>query len=430
MNTEPLFCTLGSVDIAALIESAKQSVCYAAPGVQLNVAKAMVGVANRLSADMLTVCLDFDERVMRMGYGEVSAVELLQAAYVNVRNAPGLRTALVIVDNAGFIFTPTALYLEAEPGADGAPNAIRMSGEQVSEALARLSPGAKAIASAQAKTPEEKNRIDALPVDVGSEPVSKERLAAVVNNLKDAPPVRFDLARQVRVFEPYLQYVELKLTGASIQRHRLTVPQVLIQNMGNDKDLEDRLRTTFELIEKDSKLSSKKLEDKLNEIRKNFTRLLGKDHGRVFLKAAKPTLTNRLELFRQDLEAHQATVKSDLQKQIDESRKKIIDHYIPGVMAQPPDAFMGQLIDAEPSNDNVQKWLNRIFEPVFPSAESLVQDMKLNERFMDVTFETLNRKDFLESVKAAFPDVDWDSTYKEFKAAGETNSESLAETLD
>jgi hypothetical protein len=33
-------------------------------------------------------------------------------------------------------------------------------------------------------------------------------------------PVRFDIARQVRVFNAYLQYVELKLTGAAIQSWR------------------------------------------------------------------------------------------------------------------------------------------------------------------------------------------------------------------
>lgn len=47
--------------------------------------------------------------------------------------------------------------------------------------------------------------------------------------------------------------------------------------------------------------------------------------------------------------------------------------------------------------------------------------MKLDERFKDVTFETLNREDFLESVTAAFPSVDWDKPYEEFRAAGESD---------
>jgi hypothetical protein len=49
--------------------------------------------------------------------------------------------------------------------------------------------------------------------------------------------------------------------------------------------------------------------------------------------------------------------------------------------------------------------------------------MKLDERYKDVTFETLNRNDFLESVKDAFPNVDWDKAYSEFKAAGQSESE-------
>jgi hypothetical protein len=28
-------------------------------------------------------------------------------------------------------------------------------------------------------------------------------------------------------------------------------------------------------------------------------------------------------------------------------------------------------------------------------------------------------EDFLEAVKAAFPEIDWEKTYKEFRAAGE-----------
>jgi hypothetical protein len=171
MNTDALFCSLSSQCIADLIRAARQSVCYAAPGVQLEVAQAMKATAERLEPEMLTVCLDFDERVMRMGYGEIGAVKLLRDANISVRSSPGLRTALVIVDGAGFIFTPTALYLEAEPTSSAAPNAIRMSGEQVAEALARLSPAAKAMAVAQAKTLEEKRRIEALPLDVGSDRV-------------------------------------------------------------------------------------------------------------------------------------------------------------------------------------------------------------------------------------------------------------------
>jgi hypothetical protein len=421
MNLDALFCTLNSSGVANLILSAKQSVCYAGPGIHCEVAKAMVETSSRLGREMLTVCLDFDERVMRMGYGEIAAVKLLRDAGISVRSAPGMRIALVIADNAGFIFTPTALYLEAEPAGGAAPNAIRMSGEQLAEALSRLSPAAKAIAVAQAKNPEEKRYIETLPLDVGSNQIADDQFSKVGISLEKAPPVHFDLARQVRVFEPYLQYVELHLSGAAIQRRRLAIPPS-IQKLGGSKDLDDRLHTAFDLIEKGSKLSSKLLEKALNEIRNNFTPSLGKDHGRVVLKSQKTNFVARLAAFRAKLVSHKADVEVKLQQHLDKSRKLIVDYYLPRVVKTPPDALLGQLLRGKPLKDDARQWLNAELDRVFPTAESLIQEMKLDERFMDVTFETLNRKDFLESVKAAFPMVDWDKAYDEFRAAGESDS--------
>lgn len=421
MNADSLFCALSPSQIANLIRSAQRSVCYAGPGVQLNLAQSMVETAGRLGKEMLTVSLDFDDRVMRMGYGDVGAVTQLLEAGISVHSSPGLRTALVVVDNQGYIFTPTALYLEAEPDTESASNAIRMSADQVAQALARLSPAAKAIAVAQAKTPEAKQQIEALTVDVVSAPITPAKLAEVTTNLKEVPPVRFDLARQVRVFEPYLQYVELSLTGAAIQRHRLAIPPN-IQKLGGSKDLESRLRTTFELIEKSSKLSSKPLEDALNEIRKNFTPSLGKDHGRVVLKAAKPHLVARLTEFRVKLDAHQKAVAADLQQHLNKSKEQIIAYYQPRVIEAKPDALLGQSLNGEISEESAKSWLNSELDRVFPTADNLIQEMKLDERYKDVTFETLNRVDFLDSVKDAFPSVNWDKAYSEFKAAGQSET--------
>ena len=422
MTADALFCSLSPLRIAELVRSAKRAVCYAGPGIQPDLAQAMVEAAGRLGNEMLTVSLDFDDRVMRMGYGDIGAVKLLLDAGIAVQSSPGLRTALAVVDNEGYIFTPTALYLEAEPTDSTAANAIRMSGEQVAQALARLSPAAKAIAIAQAETPDAKQRIEALTVDVVSAPITPEKLAEVTTSLKEAPPVRFDLARQVRVFEPYLQYVELSLTGAAIQRHRLAIPPS-IQKLGGSEDLEKRLRTTFDLIEKGSKLSSKPLEDALNEIRKNLTPSLGKDHGRVVLKAAKPRLLIRLAEFRKKLEAHQKTVEDELQKHLDASRELIVSYYKARVIEADPDEVHGRSLNGKITEEGAIRWLNKQLDRVFPTAESLIKEMKLEERYKDVTFETLNREDFLESVKEAFPDVDWDKTYTEFKAAGESEKE-------
>jgi hypothetical protein len=89
------------------------------------------------------------------------------------------------------------------------------------------------------------------------------------------------------------------------------------------------------------------------------------------------------------------------------------------VIDNPPDAMLGQLLHEKPTEEDARLWLDAELDRVFPEADALIQKMQLDVRYKDVTFETLNREDFLESVKAAFPRVDWDKTYAEFRAAGE-----------
>jgi len=96
MNDGELFCHLSSSRIAELIRAAEGAVCYAGPGIQPEPAKAMAEVAGRIGPELLTVSLDFDERVMRMGYGDIAAVQVLRDAGVVINHAPGLRSACVL----------------------------------------------------------------------------------------------------------------------------------------------------------------------------------------------------------------------------------------------------------------------------------------------------------------------------------------------
>lgn len=284
-----------------------------------------------------------------------------------------------------------------------------------------FSPTARQEAIEQADSPAEAKAIAQLTMELGVDAVAPSHMAAVKAAIETAPPVKFDVVRQVRVFEPYLQYVELSLTGAAVQRHRVRIPKEL-QNLGTSKDLEGKLKTTFDLIEKGSSMSSKALEDELNELRKNFTPSLGKDHGRVVLKSAKPHLTKRIGELRTKLEAHQKKVEAELQEKLDESKKQVVDYYVPLAQANPPDALLGSLLNPSTDEASIRAWIEEVIGKVFPSAKDLIHKMVLEERYKDVTFETLNRPDFLESVQQAFPRINWDKAYNEFKAAGEKSN--------
>lgn len=414
--TDQLFCSLDSKQISREISHAQTYACYAAPGILDCPDKAFVKLARCLGTDKIVVCLDFNEHVMRMGYGTYSAVETLRNSQIEIRTISGLRTGLLIVDNTGFIFTPTPLYLEAENQSSNAPNALRLAKTQIQEALARLSLRAKQFARESTSSRDKSEQIEQSPIEVYSKEVELREFQRVKRQLDEAPPVEFDLARQVRVYNSYLQYVEIKLTGVAIQRRRLALPAHMLGLTEND-ELAQRLKTTFDLIEKNDKFSSKNLEDELNHIRKNFTQQLNEGYGRVVLKSAKPILEERLNTFRSKLKGHQEQVRNHLQELLDRSRNQIIEHVLPNILKSPPDHLIGRYGAA--NQTSAQLWLEHEVNKLFPSVDSIADRMQLDVRYKDLTFETLQNEDFLNAVKTAFPGTDWGAAHDEYRAAGE-----------
>lgn len=420
MKSEHFFTNLNSLDIASFIGAAEGPVCLAAPGIQKAVAEALSLAAEKLGPELISVCLDFDERVLRMGYGEFESINIIRAAGIKLEHSPGLRSGLVIVGDKGYVYTPTALYLEAEPSDVEVRNAIKLSKQQVTEALSRMSPVAKAIAIMRTNDPEEQKRINNLPTEVETQEITDHKIIQVTQRLEQAPPVKFDVARQVRVFESFLQYVEMTLSGAAIQRHKLKIPKPL-QDLGAGDDLEGRLKTTFDLIEKGSSISSKTLDKKLKEIRETLTPSLGNKHGRVVLKSVKPMLEENIAELQKMIEEHQKEINEGLAEQLDSSKEAIVEYYLPLVVSNPPKALFGHSITGKATEVGAKKWIQELLDKVFPTPESLLNDIKLEVSYKDITYETLNEEGFVECVKEAFKysDIDWDKAHKEFMAAGQ-----------
>ena len=418
---ESLFCCLSTRGITNLVSSACIRICYVAPGIQYEVAYAVCSAVVANPRLRISVSIDFDERVLRMGYGSLEAVQLLKDGRIDVVNSPGLRAAVFIVDDAGWIFTPIAHYLEPEPQSEETPNAIRLTREQMEAVALRISPKERETAIAEAISVEDREKAENVILEIGSHPVSEVEFATVKESIDKVPPVKFNVARQVRVFEPYLQYVDLSLRGAAVQRQRIRIPSALLR-LGSSEDLEGRLRMTFDLIERDSLLSSKALESDLNELRKNLTRSLGSKFGRVTLKAARALLDQRVEEFRVALKAHQAAIENTIQEKLANSRELVIEYYLPAAKANPPDDLVGRSVSPNVTEATLRAWITEKLDAVFPSGEEVVSKMTLDVSFKDVTFETLNDPEFADRLEEAYPEVNWDKPYSDFRAMGEEKS--------
>ena len=439
MNPSSFFCHLSTKGLARMMEEARELVCYSAPGIEREPAEALVRLSQRLAPEKLIVCIDCDERVLRMGYGDLEAVKLLREAGIEVNHFPKLRSAMCIVDEEGYSFTPTARYLEAELGVESC-NAIRLSPGQVSEALKEFHEFMRSkTATVSGNIPPQEVILiagseleEALPVPeapsseatVSLTAVDERQLGKIAHSFQMAPPVQFDLARQVRVYESYIQYVELKLTGASFQRQRISIPDSL-QQLGKGKDLDGRLKTTFALIEKESNLSSHELEKELVEIRKIFTRSLGKYEGSVLLKCWKRDIEERLDALREKLKNHKEAVKKGLEESIGKAVDQVSEYYLPIVKADTPDKLKGGFLKGDISDEGMLNWIKSEVKKKCPNVKQIVDSMRLEVHYKDITYETLKNPEFIKKIRKEFPLIDWDSLHKEYMAAGEHSSEQI-----
>ena len=86
-------------------------------------------------------------------------------------------------------------------------------------------------------------------------------------------------------------------------------------------------------------------------------------------------------------------------------------------MESPPDAVTAQLLSESVSEADARRWLEKEVDDVFPSAADLVDKMELEVDYKDVTYETLSKADFLDAVKEAFPQINWERAHEEYLAA-------------
>ncbi len=114
--------------------------------------------------------------------------------------------AVLVCDDDAWAFAPTALYVQAEVQSDETPNPVTLFPTDVNRICDCTLVGVADGSDAKSISDD-----DRLTTEIGREEVSLQAIERAKKALDQAPPVAFDVARQVRVFEPYIQYVEISL---------------------------------------------------------------------------------------------------------------------------------------------------------------------------------------------------------------------------
>jgi hypothetical protein len=379
-----------------LIQSARQRLVYVAPGVTEPIAEA---IANRLPEQgelFISVILDLDPEVYRLGYGTLNGFKRLQRAMQQdegfVRSQPGLRIGLVISDEQVVVFTPVPLLVEGGSTALAKPNAITLT-EKPAEQLA------KATATSPETLPSE--------AEIGRAPVTPKDVEATAKDLERIPPKPFNLQRVQRVFSSRVQYVELEVTGYRVAGRSVTLPKDLLVA---DRETQQRLRNTFKLfdrpdaIEVEIKAPVIDTEGNLHEDRKLTygQRILEDDRralterwlfpvhgfGMLILRENRKRFDKEIDAFRARVDAYGEAMKAFLDGKDNKTIEPVLGGLVDSVMKAPPSRYMLRGIDVGKREDVINAVMADL-QAAFKKLRDSI-DPKVKVVHKDVSYESLS----------------------------------------
>ena len=401
-----IFLNIKPKHLIEFIHSARHRVIYVAPGVDIEIASALINTTRKLGGDNVLIALDVSENVLRFGYGDISGITLLKEQSVSIKDIGGLRIGILIHDNEGLVFTPTPLVIETNKTGRARFNAVSTTPEQVKDILAISE--LKKLLSDPGNSESE----------IESKKELEEKIEKIERAIKENPPQQFDVERNVRVFSTLIEFVEIRLKKCDIQRHTVSIPSNLL--VGNvDKEIERRLRTTFGIVGGKSNLSSKSLHEKVNKLKGLYMKYIP-EYGYVLLKSKKDEFLRELDNVRKKVENFQKKVESKLDDEITETKKTLTEILTPAVKENPPVDLLSGIMGDKPTEEQVKKYLEIQLNQHLPRAENVVKNMSLDCIFKGVTHETISNQKFQKNIRKAYPLINWDEMMKEYDAAPST----------
>jgi hypothetical protein len=396
MTHDPRAFTVASdAALVDLIRKAQSRLAVIAPALTKHVANALVARLGEQDRLYLTVVLDADPEVYRLGYGDPEALEIIRLASVEahfpLREQQGVRIGVVISDDTTMIFAPISRNIEAGSSTEEKPNAILLCGP----ATERL---AQAAGVAEGKT------------EVGHHGIEPARVANMLANLKANPPKPFDIARRLNVFISRVQYVEFKVSNYRLSRRQIKLPDdfVGVDDTVLKEQISGRIRAPFETLGKlkllvkfegkleEMEIDEKSLEKERKIIEDEFTYPLA-HHGRIILREDRDKFDKKARRFEAIVQCYHAALKEKLEEAREGFKERLREEFTPRWKANPPARFLRW--SYESSEVKIRIEIDKLADKVFD--EALVFDPPLvRVNYKGIAFENIMDADFVANLKA------------------------------
>lgn len=394
------FTNASDEQIIALVRSAKRRLVVIGPAFSIPVAEALATRMDDLPGLSLSLILDADPEVYRMGYGEVAALEIIRAAAAKcsfrLREQEGVRIGLVVSDDATMIYSPVSQNIEAGSTSADKPNAILLGG------------GVADAVSEKAGVPDEHG--NAPEPEIGKASLSIERVEKTKDDLERNPPLPVDLTRKLNVFITRVQYVELKAKGYQLSRRRAELPQDFVGMASAElkERVTGRIRTPLDGIgaldveihvgDKTEKLKvdEKFLQKERQEIEKVLTHVMPK-RGRVILRQDRASFDFQVKRFEAIVGAYQEALKEKLEEAREQFGTSFVEEFLERWKERPPSKFTRRL--GSPSDEDLAQDIRAQADKLFSDIVKL-DGPNVSVIYKDIAIEDLKDTDFMSGLRS------------------------------
>jgi hypothetical protein len=225
------FIAVNDLELSNRIGRARNRIVFIAPGISAKVAGSIGNRFQDVEKLDVTIVLDPDEDVCRIGYGDIQGLELLQRLAVKsqlaLRKQHGLRIGVLLTDEEFLVWSPTPQSVEAVPLNNTSPNGLALGRNPEAALIAAVAPeGTDTVPSA---------------AEIGTSPVTTNDVQVAAEAIHTNPVIPVALAQVTRVFSSKLQFVELEIRNARLSRTTLSIPRDLL-----NADVTGELRTLLD----------------------------------------------------------------------------------------------------------------------------------------------------------------------------------------
>jgi hypothetical protein len=390
--------------IIELISAARRRLVVVAPGLSKAVSQVVAVKWRELGPENVTVVLDVDPEVCRLGYGELEALKHLNQAASElgamVNAHAGVRIGLIMADEQTLIYAPTPLLIEAGPSADSEspdPGALFPS----------PAPPMKPNAIRLGIPPAGVERDLGLGIDdgidrvIGLDKADNARVASVEQDLAANPPQRFDISRSVRVFNSYFEFVEFELLNALVERKSVPLPKDLLGL--TDATTRERLRMTFRLLDESSTLSGRRLLKIRNWIAQRYL-VNVPQHGWVILRRLKEDFLKDVARLQRCVDCMNERVGKRIGKEIESHVAALVEALLPAVERVPPRRWLAPMHGFRQQGD-CRAALEADVRDAFALALANQRPATIKVLFKAVTYESLIDPEFVRHVHERMPQM-------------------------